>query len=95
MTNTTNQEILTLLVGLKAKYGAGSTSVVNINIADAQTLATFVNGQTDPATALIALTIAMQNAAGKTQISDIITAATNFYNFIYEPDATTPATPAS
>ena len=88
MLNTTNQEILTLLVGMKAKYGSGVTSVLNINIADAQTLATFVNGQTDPTTALAALTIAMQNAAGGTQISDIVTAATNFYNFIYEPDAT-------
>jgi hypothetical protein len=30
-----------------------------------------------------ALTIAMQNAGGLTPISDIITAATAFYTFIY------------
>ena len=88
MTNTTNQTVLTLLAKLKAKYSAGGATITSVSTNDAKTLADWVNQQTDTATALSALTIAMENATGGTQISNIITATTNFYNFIYQSDTT-------
>ena len=89
MINTTNQTVLSLLTAMKAKASAGSVSVANISVADAQTLADFVNNTAKSVdSGIAALTIAMQNAAGLTAVADIITAATTFDNFIYEPDAT-------
>jgi len=70
---------------MKAKAGMGSASVSSIKIEDAKTLAGFVNNTANSVeSGLAALTIVMQNAAGLTPISDIISAATEFDKFISE-----------
>ena len=90
MVSTTNQTVLSLYTAMRAKANNGSCAITSIAIEDVQKLADFVNGQTDTASALSALAIAMQNASGLTSVDDVIKAATAFYTFIYTPD-TTPA----
>jgi len=83
--NTTNQTVLSLLVAMKSKASNGNAPITNVNIKDAQILADFVNNTAlSPKSGLAALTIAMQNTGGLTSISDIVTAATAFDEFIYK-----------